>query len=46
MVALTLPVTDTDPENKADEAVTSPFAFTLNLEDEIKKSFPVADPDK
>ena len=45
-MALISPVTATDPENNADEAVTSPFAFTLKLEDEIKKSFPVADPDK
>ena len=28
------------------EAVTSPFALTLNLEELIKNSLPVAEPDK
>ena len=40
-----LPVTLTEPLNNADEAVTSPFALTLNLLELIKKSFPVAEPD-
>ena len=45
VVALILPVTDTEPENKADEAVTSPFAFTLNLLELIKNSLFCADPE-
>ena len=45
VVAFMLPVTLTEPLNNADEAVTSPFALTLNLLELIKKSFPVAEPD-
>ena len=45
VVALMLPVTDTEPLNRADDAVTSPEAFTLNLLELIKKSLFCADPE-
>ena len=45
VVAFMLPVILTEPLNNADEAVTSPFALTLNFDDDIKKSLPVALPD-
>ena len=36
VLAFTSPVMETDPLNKADDAVMSPLAFILNFEDEIK----------
>lgn len=44
-VAVTVPVILTDPLNKADDAVTLPFALTLKLDAEMKKLSPVAEPE-